>query len=624
MKALMLVLPYNTPDNESNSNLEELYTRAPLTKLVTNGVKKLNNPKYESNYPESGKVEIVSQSLNGRKPTTYRPKLQTNPTKPRKPTTFHPKMTISSEEVIIPYAHIPKTKVKPEKFHSRYSGETSSEESVEHPKITKHVQGMLASIGLYSDEVEISTTSLPTTTTSTTPKVPELTPELKELLESFGLLKESDPLKKYKLEDSKPFMSSMIRDDSFKVGEFKPLPETLRAEDFRMDFNSPQVKSNDYSSFKPLPIPEDSPKAFTNEMADFLKSFGLFDSSRGKKSIAGKKSQKLAEEIPKIDSEFLPFKMASTLDHMGMSKRSDEVVFENLDTLHAERLIGVEKLELTTKKAVAGSFESFETPSPVFIPSNHKSDSKEPRKLEQPKLFLLTNNSYSDEDDYKKLHQLLETIKQLDSLNANLTDDEISKLELNNYNLSDALLAHGPNPLDNIEIDSAKNEVKRQDSKESENPTRISLGLLETNPFGSITTIEEELIKSTKNGPFSTLEYTGTLDTNTDSKSPEIVLPETTSTTTETPTTDTPTTETETTSTTEASRKASIEDLEDSFAGGADPVTEEPLPPPRRNGFYFLADWNSFLEVGEDPDKIIVRFDPKIGDPSRFLPVTVP
>lgn len=608
MKALMLVLPYNTADNESSSNLQELYTRAPLTKLVTNGVKKTNYPKYENKFPESGKVEIVSQSLIERKPTTYRPKIQTNPTKPRKPTTFHPKMTTSSEEVIIPYAHIPKTKIKPEKFHSRYSGETSSEESVEHPKMTKHVKGMLASIGLYSDEVEISTTSLPTTT-STTPKTPELTPELKELLESFGLLKESDPLKKYKLEDSKPFMSSMIRDDSFKVGEFKPLPETLRAEDFRMNFNSPQVRSNDYSSFKPLPIPEDSPKAFTNEMAEFLKSFGLFDNSRGKKSI-GKKSEKTTEEIPKIDSEFLPFKMASTLDHMGMSKRSDEEVFENLDIPHSEHLIGLEN------KEVPGSFESFETPSPVFIPSNHKSDSKEPRKLEQPKLFLLTNNSYSDEDDYKKLHQLLETIKQLDSLNANLTDEEISKLELKNYDLSDALLAHGPNPLDNIEIDSAKNEVKRQDSKESENPTRISLGLDETNPFGSITTVEEELIKSTKNGPFSTLEYTGTIDTNTDLKSPEIVLPETTSTTT--------TTETPTTSTTEESRRASIEDLEDSFAGGADPVTEEPLPPPRRNGFYFLADWNSFLEVGEDPDKIIVRFDPKIGDPSRFLPVTVP
>lgn len=55
-----------------------------------------------------------------------------------------------------------------------------------------------------------------------------------------------------------------------------------------------------------------------------------------------------------------------------------------------------------------------------------------------------------------------------------------------------------------------------------------------------------------------------------------------------------------------------------------DPVTEEPLPPPKKNGFYFFTDWNSFLEVGEEPDQVVVRFDPKVGDARRFIPIKIP
>lgn len=70
---------------------------------------------------------------------------------------------------------------------------------------------------------------------------------------------------------------------------------------------------------------------------------------------------------------------------------------------------------------------------------------------------------------------------------------------------------------------------------------------------------------------------------------------------------------------------ASISDLEDSFGG---PVPEKPgdseLPPPKKNGFYWMLDWNSFLEVGEDDTKVNIRFEPKLGDPQMFLPVNVP
>uniref|UniRef100_A0A182YS29 Uncharacterized protein n=1 Tax=Anopheles stephensi TaxID=30069 RepID=A0A182YS29_ANOST len=97
-----------------------------------------------------------------------------------------------------------------------------------------------------------------------------------------------------------------------------------------------------------------------------------------------------------------------------------------------------------------------------------------------------------------------------------------------------------------------------------------------------------------------------------------------TTTETSSDTTTSPTTTSTTTTTTESARNAALEDSFPSSDLAGDPVNEEPLPPPRRNGFYFLYDWNTFLEVGEEPNKVIIRYNPQAGDPSRFLPVTVP
>lgn len=72
---------------------------------------------------------------------------------------------------------------------------------------------------------------------------------------------------------------------------------------------------------------------------------------------------------------------------------------------------------------------------------------------------------------------------------------------------------------------------------------------------------------------------------------------------------------------------ASISDLEDSFGGAApEQPGDSEIPPPKKNGFYWMLDWNSFLEVGVDGDekKVNIRFEPKFGDPQMFLPVNVP
>ncbi|XP_044737051.1 uncharacterized protein LOC123299002 [Chrysoperla carnea] len=76
-----------------------------------------------------------------------------------------------------------------------------------------------------------------------------------------------------------------------------------------------------------------------------------------------------------------------------------------------------------------------------------------------------------------------------------------------------------------------------------------------------------------------------------------------------------------------SSNTASASDLAASFPGMTDTnstssIAEAPIPQPRRNGLYFLLDWNSFLEVGDDDrTKVNIRFAPKVGDPARFVPV---
>ncbi|XP_059062930.1 uncharacterized protein LOC131855650 [Achroia grisella] len=70
---------------------------------------------------------------------------------------------------------------------------------------------------------------------------------------------------------------------------------------------------------------------------------------------------------------------------------------------------------------------------------------------------------------------------------------------------------------------------------------------------------------------------------------------------------------------------ASITDLEDSFGGAApEKPGDSELPPPKKNGFYWMLDWNSFLEVGDGDTKVNIRFEPKLGDPQMFIPVSVP
>ncbi|CAH1401753.1 unnamed protein product [Nezara viridula] len=67
-------------------------------------------------------------------------------------------------------------------------------------------------------------------------------------------------------------------------------------------------------------------------------------------------------------------------------------------------------------------------------------------------------------------------------------------------------------------------------------------------------------------------------------------------------------------------RSPSLDDLADSFGGEAPMEVSTKRP----NGFYFMLDWNSFLDVGLDERKVSINFSPKVGDPRNFIPVKIP
>lgn len=230
-------------------------------------------------------------------------------------------------------------------------------------------------------------------------------------------------------------------------------------------------------------------------------------------------------------------------------------------------------------------------------------------------------------DDFAKLQHLLETIQRLEKMNGSLTNADLDSIDLSRYNLSQTLLSKaGPDPVAENEANLIKNEVKRQSSEDaSESPFRFTLDLAATTEEGFL----DKDISDTKTTVAD--NSAARIDSIFTSPSPDTDSSSTTSSST-TSSSSSSTTSTTTTTTTPKPTLLTNEErqngLEDSFGGGSssglDPVADETLPPPRRNGFYFFSDWNSFLEVGEDPDKVVVRFDPKLGDSSRFIPVEIP
>lgn len=400
---------------------------------------------------------------------------------------------------------------------------------------------LIQALPYHSDEIEAYEKVIQKSATTVAPQVaPEIPDELQKLLKDYGLVdKDGKPIELAPLpvSDDADNLSSLFENDNDddKVLSLEELQEKVR--------KASLVSAKDYEAFKPI---DAGSKNMSSDMETFLKQFGLVGGEDETRKVKSIKSSKVPSNsnVPSIDSAYLLPGYSSLLDNIGITTINNNKNGKNINT---------------------------KAKSNVFRP-NYKNK--------------------AEEEDYKKLEQLLETIRELERLNASLTEKEVERLNLQNFNFSESILSEGPDPLNyQIHYSALKNEVKRQEP--TDEPTRVSLGL--TGP------LLESSLEATED----------TKDDDDDKTSSDISTTSTTESSKTTVTDDAP-------SPTEEAKKNSLEDE-------IEPIDDpEPLPPPRRSGFYMLLDWNSFLEVGEDPDKISIRFDPKIGDSSRFLPVSVP
>ncbi|XP_076237941.1 uncharacterized protein LOC143181443 [Calliopsis andreniformis] len=220
-----------------------------------------------------------------------------------------------------------------------------------------------------------------------------------------------------------------------------------------------------------------------------------------------------------------------------------------------------------------------------------KAQDTEPVETSKFHVFKPHEVNVDDERQRNKINELLDTVKMVQEGKADIQN--VRKVATDLLQTTKTL-KDGPDPLKLEEIirtynEDVKNEIKRQEEEA-------------TTP-GSV---EETTLAST-----ATTESTESTETATDSRNAASDL--------DSPTTPAPEVSSSTPSTTTVNLMA----LEESFGGTSEPET--PPPPKRKSGLYFLVDWNTFLEVGDEgQEKINLRFQPKVGDRTRFLPVTVP
>lgn len=176
----------------------------------------------------------------------------------------------------------------------------------------------------------------------------------------------------------------------------------------------------------------------------------------------------------------------------------------------------------------------------------------------------------------KKLNKLIEGIKRLEKLNRTVTDDDLKEIDLGDLK---ELAAN---------LNNEYNKIVPLNEQEAPNPVKYDNGL-------------------SKNEVKRQEDTTTTAATTTENTEPIGTIVE--------------------------DKGASIKDLEESFGGTSETVVTESAKETetesttqaKRTGFYYLVDWNTFLDIDDQKGKRVnLRFQPKVGDPKRFYSISVP
>ncbi|XP_014477128.1 PREDICTED: mucin-5AC [Dinoponera quadriceps] len=296
------------------------------------------------------------------------------------------------------------------------------------------------------------------------------------------------------------------------------------------------------------------------EMKEFLARFGLGDNRQ-------RKAMPVSTERPSV-IEVVPSHMRQILENIGLiSRRTPKTTTPKMEELKPPRT----------------------TPNHVFKPHEVR---------------------LKDEGQKMKINELLDTVRLVQEGKASAKD--VRKVA-NDLIATTKSLKDGPDPLSLEELvkiyneDVKKNEVKRQQS--ADGPDGRDRG--RENTSTTTWTTAESIDVSSTTTPTTTTTTSTTITTVTPS-------------TTDSAKDASDSMDAVTPSPESTSARTNLAVLEESF-GGTTRAPDPVLPTRPRSGLYFLVDWNTFLEVGEDDkDKVNLRFEPKVGDRSRFLPVTIP
>ncbi|XP_033207914.1 uncharacterized protein DDB_G0284459 isoform X2 [Belonocnema kinseyi] len=710
-RALMVVLPYNT--NGSNESLEELYTKPPMVKMVSDDLDTNDNENQKFELPSENLITIfpTSNSVNAVSTTKDHHKhFEGDQRLDKRPERFSfdleklAKVPVTTEKPLHTWKPIPKkTTNTPDSAQSSSSGyvDYNTKVSTTDKPISKPTQHILSSdqwsyhappttpkaryplpqkgfflptmqstldernkeenkkqelFTLFEDSDVMTEHSSPIYVTpmseskpksvytlaaggflsSTTP--PPMRKEVEDLLQSIGLRpmqnddKKLDLIFDQKLLDSKfqiPDTSNVIQgqvtgltaadikaasiidqntfdnsDTKFKKGVDNLTPSvqllfqkfglqtSLNAEASTSTTTTTTVKPtlpgyNSYSNFKPLPNSAVQDK----EMRDFLARFGLgVGESRSQKAISPRKNTR--EEPPSL-IEAVPGNMKRILENIGLITKS-----------RARSEVGSRK-EINVQTTAAPQLHVFKPhETSVF---NDKQRSKINELLETVK--KVQRGKANVEEVQRVADEVLETTKSLPEGPDPASLEEILKLykedlrnEVKRQQAAEEYEKKLKEEKEEAEKKEAEKEEAEREKKEGEekkaNEEKDSMGSAQELLPASVTTTTAAT--TSKGSFFDNFDIDAVLKNaqeNSDGTS---------------------------TSSSASATLPNLTALEESF-GGTTKKPDPVVPTRRRTGLYFLVDWNTFLEVGEEgKDKVNLKFQPKVGDRTRFVKVTVP
>ena len=624
-KAVMVVMPY-TPSNDKN--MEDLYTKAPVTHIIgaepfrtkeevdndkhsrrrppvqfndtDNDLAKKPLPpdekkKYSASISEKPTKATSSRTQVRRKrpqattevpPTTYRPttyhptsrrpvRRRTTTTTTTSTTTQHPNHRYTQD--FVPGGGIriiESPKLNPTKPHRNdIISDLELQENIKQEVVMRHDVPVAASlVSSFPNPIRVTTTPQPTTSKPLIEEInfPDSLKTVVKDLNLEGVLSPEAEQLRNKIEEQ-----NRIKHILASIGVLRETTTTTT------------------TTTTSAPNAENIAESLSPEMRDLLMSFGLLPNPN-EKPVEGNNDKYFPEKAEVKPESYIGFKPLP--DH-GPSR-------DDMDALLASFGLGRSARQEKALKVIDNDKE--ETYNFDMIPEHLKSvisdlgiehvkrESKEIRtptveKTVEKQHVFSPDTQYATEEELKKLEKLISMVKQLEKMNGTVSEEDLHKIDLEGLKELVASL-NGYNETFNLD-----------ESDTSPQPTAFDVGTLVT-------------LDQKENFPDPTAFDVGLVKN-------EVKRQESS-----TSTTSTPTVTTIVTAVSEA-ETPSLKDLEESFGGPTETTTEPPLPETttRRTGFYYLVDWNTFLDIDDTKGKRVnLRFQPTIGDPKRFLSVSVP